>query len=247
MNLKGKLIAFFILTIIILFTWLMIQNKSGKSYIYADFGVNIPEEYQLLGLDVSHYQGDINWPQVDSMKIEGDSLEFVFIKCTEGTSKQDKKCKENVEGAEESDLEFGLYHFFHFDLSATKQAAFFSEEIAGYDFTLKPVIDVELRGNFSKEKLTDSVYVFLNLVEKNTSVRPIIYTNENFYLDYFKDSYLKNELYWIANYNGECESMQNENVIIWQFSESGTVNGISGKVDLNVAKPEFRDLIKTKP
>ncbi|MBI3133071.1 MAG: hypothetical protein HYZ14_00205 [Bacteroidetes bacterium] len=241
MNLKAKLTALVILGIIVLFTWLMIQNKSGKSYLYADFGTDLPENYQALGIDVSHYQGEINWQQVSDMKINADSLHFVYIKCTEGTALEDDQCVMNAEGAAAADLVFGLYHFFRAELSAREQAVFFAARCLDLPDSLRPVLDVEVRGGFGKNHLVDSVDAFLQAFESLTGVRPMIYTNESFYKDYFVASYLKNERFWIANYNGECESMDHKNVLVWQFSESGTVNGIGEKVDLNVAKPEFWD------
>jgi lysozyme len=241
MNLKGKLIALAILSIIVLFGWLMMQDKSGKSYLYADFGADLPEDYQALGIDVSHYQGDISWKEVSAMKIHEDSIHFVYLKCTEGTALEDDRCTENAEGASAENLVFGLYHFFRAELSAYDQAVFFAEKCLALNDSLRPALDVEIRNNFSKDRLVDSAYVFLQTVEKLVGVRPMIYTNESFYEDYFVNSYLKNERYWIANYNRECESMDHKNVLIWQFSETGTVNGIKDKVDLNVAKPEFWD------
>lgn len=240
MNLKGKLIALLIMTIILLFVWLVVQDKSRKSYLYPDFGVDLPEGYQALGIDVSHYQGEIDWPEVSAMHVLDDSLHFVYLKCTEGTALEDDRCAENAVGASAANLPFGLYHFFRVELNATDQAVFFAEKCLALSDSLRPVLDVEVRTNWKKDRYVDSVYTFLVTFEKLTTIRPMIYTNESFYEDFFQNSYLRNERYWIANYNGKSKAMnEKENVLIWQFSESGTVNGISGKVDLNVAKPAF--------
>lgn len=239
MNLKSKLLSLFILCIIVLFVWLMIQNKSKKSYLYPDFGTDIPENYQSLGIDVSHYQGDINWAEVSAMNILEDSIEFAFIKLTEGTSLIDDKAIENAEGAASENILFGFYHFFRPSLEARSQANFFVEQAQEFDYGLRPIIDVELTENYSAARIVDSVFVFLKIVEAETGNRPAIYTNESFFKDVFQNSYLKNENYWIANYNGECDAMELSNVFIWQFSDKGTVDGISSKVDLNVAKPDF--------
>lgn len=240
MNIKGKLIAFLILLVVLLFTWLMLHDRNKKTYIYADFGVDVPENYQVLGIDISHYQGEINWSQLTDVRWNDDSIGFVFIKCTEATSFIDDKCADNCEQAAKYDMPFGLYHFFRPDFSASEQAIFFAEQRKGSGDNLRPVIDVETHPNYSKQRLVDSVAVFLDVFEKRAGVRPIIYTGESYFNDYFSSSYLKYELFWIANYNGKSEVMEsNDQVLIWQFSESATVNGISGKVDMNVAKPEF--------
>jgi len=243
MNLKAKLYVLLVIGVVILFTWLVIRDTKSKSYIYSDFGVDLPDGDRSLGIDVSHYQGDINWPEVTAMNIDGDSLDFVFIKCTEGTTLKDDRCAENAEGACDAGLLFGFYHFFIPEVSAVDQARIFAEQCDQYADSLRPVLDIEVRNKYSHERIVDSVFSFLEAFEKITSVRPMIYTNESFFEDYFSQSYLKNEKFWIANYNGECKAWSLENVYIWQFSETATVNGIGEKVDLNVAKPEFRQQI----
>ncbi len=241
MNLRSKLISLFILAVIVLFVWLMIQNKSKKSYLYPDFGVEVPESYQSMGIDVSHYQGEINWEELSAMTILDDSISFAFIKLTEGTSLVDDQATRNADGAAEEEIRFGFYHFFRPSLDATSQAHFFVEQAKEFKYNLRPVIDVELTDNYTSTRIVDSVFQFLKIVETETGNRPAIYTNESFFNDVFQNSYLKNEVYWIANYNGECDAMGLNNVFIWQFSDKGTVDGISAKVDLNVAKPEFWD------
>lgn len=181
MNLKGKLISLFILAVIILFVWLMIDNKTKKSYLYPDFGIDVPENYQSLGIDVSHYQGEINWTEVSAMSILNDSIGFAFIKLTEGTSLLDDQAIRNAEGASEEKILFGLYHFFRPSLDARSQALFFSEQAKEFDYTLRPVVDVELTENYSAARIVDSVYQFLKIVETETGNRPAIYTNEYFF------------------------------------------------------------------
>lgn len=243
MNFKGKLMALVILTIICLFIWLIFQDREKKSYLYLDFGEVIPENYQILGIDVSHHQGEINWEEVDEMSSNGDSIHFVYLKATEGTSFVDDQCYNNAVGSREVGLPYGLYHFFRPDFSARKQAIFFADKCASLNDTLRPMLDVESTAKFSQSRLIDSVFVFMTIFEKRMHMRPIIYTFESFYEDFFENSYLKNDYFWIANYNGESDAIEKENVILWQFSETGTVDGISTKVDLNVAKSSFNDVM----
>jgi lysozyme len=221
----------------------MIQNKSKKSYLYPDFGIDVPESYQSLGIDVSHYQGEINWTEVSAMTILDDSIGFAFIKLTEGTSLIDDQASTNAEGALKEEILFGFYHFFRPSLDVESQALFFCEQAMEFDYTLRPVIDVEVTENYGAARIVDSVFQFLKIVEEKTGYRPAIYTNESFFTDVFQNSYLKNEVYWIANYNGACEAMDLDNVFVWQFSDKGTVDGISSKVDLNVAKPAFKEVM----
>ena len=226
----------------LLFTWLILQNRSSKS-TYLDFGAAIPGDYQLLGIDVSHHQGKINWKNVGAMHVGNDSVGFVYIKSTEGITYVDDRWKENAKGALEENIPFGLYHFMRLDVSAKRQAEIFALKCLEAKDTLRPMLDVERSCGFGAKRIADSVETFIAVFEKKMKMKPIIYTYESFFNDYFKNSRLKNEYFWIANYNGHSDAIQRENVVIWQFSESGTVNGIETKVDLNVAGENFGEVM----
>lgn len=247
MKIKRWAFTTLVLFVILTFAWLVLKDKSTKSYIYSNYGVDLPMPDQLLGIDVSHYQHTINWVDVNNMNIGSDSISFTYLKLSEGKTLVDDYAEKNTNNLLESDLYFGYYHFFRPSISAKKQADFFTAQPIFSKANLIPVIDVEISEGMSNKKLNDSVLVFLNLVEKKTKVRPMIYTNESMFNDNFCKSFLKNEKYWIANYNGNSEAYKkNNNVIIWQFSDEGTVNGISSKVDMNICKPELFESIKTK-
>src|SRR5690606_20266876 len=162
------------------------------------FGDNIPDEYPVMGMDISHYQGEINWDQVNQMRIEDDSIQFVFIKATEGLNLEDDRKRSNAYGARGADIDYGFYHFFIPSQSSRKQAEFFCEEIGGYNFDLRPVVDVEPNGQISGKGLRDSVKVFLDFVESRLQVRPVIYTYHRLYEDHFSDM---DELFWVAKYS----------------------------------------------
>ena len=244
MNLRSRFTLVLSLFLITFFVYILIENPSKKSS-YGDFGVPIPTAYPILGIDISHYQGNVNWEQLKQSKHGQDSIQFVFIKATEGLTLLDDQLLNNAEGATSQKLDFGCYHFFIPDISAKLQAKFFAKQLIQTEFTLKPVLDIEFDGDFSNERLIDSINVFLDEVEKKVKSRPIIYTYSNFYKEHFKDQ-LVDELIWIAKYGHSCELMNRENVIAWQFSEEGTVNGIEGFVDLNLAKNSFFEKMKKK-
>lgn len=246
MNLKAKLISVFVLGILVLFIWLVMKDKSDKSYIYPDFGIPLPEEFGAIGIDVSHYQQKINWQQVSEMNIQGDSISFAYIKLTEGVSLVDKRANDNAAGAADANIDFGFYHFFHPDISAKSQAVFFCQNKKEFSDSLRPVVDIEMDAGYKPSRIVDSVNVFMKEVEKITGIRPLIYTYESFFKDVFQNSYLKYEDFWIANYNKESEVMNRDNIHIWQFSDKGTVNGIEGYVDLNISKDSFNSKIKIR-
>ncbi|MBK7128476.1 MAG: glycoside hydrolase family 25 protein [Crocinitomicaceae bacterium] len=235
----GKLVyGIVILSILSLFAWLMLQQRAEKSFIYPDFGVPVPENFTLLGIDVSHYQGEINWTQVSQMSYAQDSISFAYIKVSEGLTVTDDLYEKNCDGAEANQIKFGLYHFFRFENSAREQALRFASYCLEVNDSLLPVVDVEIHQK-KKSALVDSVRLFLDVVEQKTKRRPMIYTSEKFFQDYFEKSLLMHEKFWIANFNRECNVLELPNVLVWQFSESATVNGIGHPVDMNVAKPEF--------
>lgn len=246
MDVRKRLVSIVILFIILVFSWLVFNTTNRKPIIFSDFGTNIPASYPVLGIDVSHHQGDIHWPELSAMNIDGDSVRFVYIKATEGLDFIDPNVEQNSNGARQENLLFGYYHFFLPGVSAKQQAEYFVAQTSFADFNLNPVLDIEVTGKLSQDALTDSILVFLDQVEEKIGRRPLIYTYENFYLGSLKGTRTENEMFWIASYNNDCSLMNNENFLLWQFSETGTVNGIKEKVDLNIAKKSFLDLCVKK-
>ena len=212
------------------------QGRSSNA-LFSDFGVSLPHQNKILGIDVSHHQGKINWDKALDMKINADSIQFVYLKVTEGISFLDPQYKRNRKALDQKKVKVGVYHFFSPNISARKQANYFIQNFK--KTSLLPVIDVEVTGKLNRKQLVDSVNVFMNSVEQILGVKPIVYTYESFYNDYFKGSHLEPSIFWIAAYTRTCKICDQENVISWQFSDKGTINGISEKVDLNSAKDLF--------
>lgn len=248
MNWKGQLFSLVAIFLIGYLGYLLVKSEGlPDNKIYFEFGAELPAAYDLLGIDVSHYQDQINWKQLSDMNVQNDSVEFVYIKATEGTSLVDEQMKSNIQGANKFGVMAGFYHFFRPGISAEKQADYFVDNAYQYNYQLLPVLDVEINTELSKTALNDSVQVFLNHIEKRIDERPLIYTNANFYNDYFEaEEWCKNEYFWIAQYAADCELMQLENVLLWQFSDKGTVSGINERVDLNKAKASFFEIARIK-
>jgi lysozyme len=238
MKIKQILVFFAVIFGVAAIGYIVLQTKRN-SFVYPDFGVEVPPNYPLLGIDISHHQGDINFEETAKLNSGRDSIQFVYIKASEGRNFADDKSEQNALGCAENNLKYGFYHFFHGSLSAQQQALFFCEQIKSHSFDLIPVIDVEISGGLQPLVLVDSVLVFMDKVEEILEVRPMIYTYISFYADYFEQSKASNELFWLAAYNQKNPYMQKENVLIWQFTEKATVDGIASKVDLNVAKRTF--------
>ncbi len=245
MKIKRRLISLVVLFFILVFAWIVFNTSNREPVIFSNFGTNIPQDFPILGIDVSHHQGAVNWPLAGDMAVDGDSLQFVYIKATEGTDWVDDQADENAKGAGQEGLKYGFYHFFLPTISATAQALHFCQEMPE-GAELPPVIDIETDGKYTKARLVDSVLVFMALVEKKTGKRPIVYTYVDLYKTKFTGTALEHEYFWIASYADHCTLMARENFLIWQFSQSGTVSGIREPVDLNIAKDDFFSLLSVQ-
>ena len=218
--------------------YILLQTKN-VSFTYTGFGVKIPVNYPIIGIDISHHQGDINFDEVVNMRETKDSVQFVYIKSTEGSTHKDRHFDKNAEGFAAYKMKYGFYHYYQPNTSAILQADFFCETIKGYNFKLIPVIDIEVKGALKATALVDSIEQFMNRVEEQLQVRPMIYTFISFYNDYLIKSKLQNELFWLASYSRKNEFMNKENILIWQFTEKSNVDGIGTNVDMNAAKQSF--------
>ncbi len=183
------------------------------------------------GIDVSHYQGNINWRNVafDS------HASYVYIKATESASLVDNMYHQNLRGAREAGIPVGTYHFFSPSTSATTQLLNLTRtmpDLRGQD--LVPMVDVETRGKCSIGEFRERLRQFLVGVERKYGVRPIIYTGTNFYNKYLC-GYFDDYLYMIAKYADEVPDLNGSpRIALWQYSSKGQVAGIRGYVDLSV-------------
>lgn len=212
---------------------------------YPGFEINIPTGYEIHGIDVSWYQQTINWDQVSAMESGGIKIGFTFIKATEGISRVDKQFKRNWSEAGKQNIVRGAYHFYVPGRDPQKQAQNFMNvvRLAGGD--LPPVLDIEKSGRLRSDRLKSDVKLWLETVDKNYGVPPIIYTNISFYEKYFSTGFDKYPI-WIAHYLQPDKPRTNRKWSFWQHSETGQVSGINGKVDFNVFygdSTDFRELL----
>ncbi|MEN8928018.1 MAG: glycoside hydrolase family 25 protein [Flavobacteriales bacterium] len=198
---------------------------------YAEFGIRIPTQYKVHGIDVSHHQGRINWKMVKQMKDRDLSLDFVFMKATEGGSHKDRRFKYNWRNAKSNGLIRGAYHYFKPNVKAAQQAKHFIRTVKLLKGDFPPVIDIEERGSVSTAKLMKGLKIFADELEKHYGVKPIIYTYHDFYKQNF-DYTFKDYTLWIAHYH--VRSPDNKTWNFWQHSDRGTVSGINYPVDFNV-------------
>lgn len=201
--------------------------------LYKEFGIYMPVNYSIHGIDVSHYQHDISWKDVKQMKVNDVAIGFAFIKATEGIDNVDAQFRNNMANAKEAGMARGAYHFFIGSKSGKLQAAHFVETVYLKKGDLPPVLDVEQANGASVFDIQQRVGDWLKLVEKRYKVKPIIYSNIDFYNTFLAGRFDDYPL-WIAHYLEKNKPRIQRNWIFWQHNESGHVNGIRSNVDFNV-------------
>ena len=111
--------------------------------LYKEFGIYMPVNYSIHGIDVSRYQQTISWKDVKQMKVNDVAIGFAFIKATEGIDNVDPQYRNNMANAKEAGMPRGAYHFFIGSKSGKLQAAHFVETVYLKKGDLPPVLDVE--------------------------------------------------------------------------------------------------------
>jgi GH25 family lysozyme M1 (1,4-beta-N-acetylmuramidase) len=197
---------------------------------------------RTAGIDVSHWQGTINWSSVAAA-----GKQFAFQKATEGTTYVDPTVGTNTSGAKNAGLLVGVYHFAHPDTNtAAAEAQHFLGAAASYitNGFLHPVLDLEDGSTIGKTALSQWVNDWCATVKGAIGVDPIIYCNTNYATNYLDSTVISHPL-WIANWStsyGDPSTTGSPPAGVWgtggwdfwQYSSTGSVSGISGNVDLDV-------------
>lgn len=200
--------------------------------------------YRVVGIDISHYQGMINWDQVK--KIDDKPISFVFIRATQGDDGKDKYFKYNWKKAKEKGFLRGAYHYYRPNENSSKQADRFIKRVKLEKGDLPPVLDIEKFSRIqSNQSLRNGLKNWLDKVEAHYGIKPIIYSGASHYKDLLSHEMFKDYVFWIANYNRVERPLKTDKVWdFWQFSDKGKVNGIEGNTDLNVFKGDKNALIE---
>lgn len=209
--------------------------------LYGD--VSYPEGYEIHGIDISHYQGKIDWEKLrNNGMIEKCPVRFVMIKATEGASRLDNCFADNFYQAREYGFIRGAYHFWSTRSTGEAQAEHFIKNVNLEKGDLPPVLDVEHKGKEqSTEDFKKSVKKWLDIVEEHYNVKPIIYTYYKFKMAYLSDSIFDEYPYWIAHYYVDKVEYKGK-WKFWQHTDCGRLPGIKGYVDFNIYNGSFYDL-----
>lgn len=201
----------------------------------------------LKGIDVSYYQKTIDWT-----KVKAAGMEFAFIKATEGTTLTDLKFQQNWANAKKAGITRGAYHFFRAKSSLQGQIDNFLKALPKLETgDLPPVLDVEIPEQWSHltvEKRMELILGWTSAVEQALGLAPILYLSASFAGDVLKsDSRLAQFPLWVAHYsNGTRPRVPKPwtRYTFWQYTDKGSVAGISGNVDLNRFNGSIEDLKK---
>ena len=201
-------------------------------YGLKGYGICMPAGYRVHGIDVSHYQGDIDWKMLEQTRQGQFPIQFIFMKATEGGDYTDDRFAANFDSARVHGFVRGAYHFYNPKTDANKQADFFIQSVKLEPGDLPPVLDIEKKGKDMK-KLQADLKVWLRKVENHYGVKPIIYASYKFKTRYLNDSVFNTYPYWIAHYYVDSVRYEGD-WRFWQHTDVGTLPGIDEKVDLNV-------------
>lgn len=182
------------------------------------------------GIDVSHYQGRVNWNEVAQDR----KVTFVILKATEGNSFVDDTYHYNISECKRLGIPVGSYHFYRANVDAEAQFQNIMRIINPQQQDILPVIDVELTNGVSAPLFMSRLEALCDKVTAAYGARPIIYTGRNFYAKYFNNAKWKNYKFWIAAYTSiQPVLVEDRDYMMWQYSDKGRVRGIRGDVDMN--------------
>ncbi|HYH47785.1 MAG TPA: GH25 family lysozyme [Thermoanaerobaculia bacterium] len=193
---------------------------------------------QLHGIDVSHYQGAVDWPAVAA-----GGMAFAFVKATQGTSSVDPLFSQNWNGVQAAGLLRGAYHFFQPGEDPAAQAAHFLSVVPCTAGDLPPVLDVETAGSLTPAEIVQGIETWLAAVEAAAGCAPIVYTAPRFWDSLGTAAFGRFPL-WVAEYGVSTPKLPAgwTSWSFWQSSESGQAAGVHGNVDLDVFQGSLEDL-----
>lgn len=234
---KGLLVAALLVAVAVTYYYVYTLRKYANARFveYPAFGISMPVNYQIHGIDVSRYQQYIHWQGVKKMKVNNVQIGFAFIKATQGSDRTDNFFSYNWKQARKDSVVRGAYHFFIAAQDGKQQARHFIQQVALLPGDMPPVVDVEDLYNTKPKLMRQRLKDCLNELQKHYGVTPILYTYVSFYDSYLGPEFDKYPL-WVAHYLEKEKPRIERDWLFWQHNEAGHVNGIDAFVDFNVFK-----------
>jgi lysozyme len=209
----------------------------GPAMLGYDDGYPKPTDYPIQGIDVSKYQGTIDWNAVASSGVK-----FAWIKATEGGDHIDERFQANWQGAKLAGIPHGAYHFMYWCRRPIEEATWFEENVPVEDDALPPVLDVEptpdsktCRRHLERDQTIADMKVVLDEMERHFGKRPIIYTSVEFYRAILSGGAFADYPIWVrSTKHNPALPYGDRDWKFWQYQADGIVPGIDGDVDRNV-------------
>ncbi|HKN27472.1 MAG TPA: GH25 family lysozyme [Roseiarcus sp.] len=193
-----------------------------------------PRDYPVHGIDVSKFQGDIDWS-----KVADSGVKFAWIKASEGGDNADARFQANWTGAKEAGIPHGAYHFVYWCRPPMEEMANFEQNAPVEDDALPPVLDVEAtptsktcHRHLTQDGAIADMQVMLNEMERHYGKRPIIYTTVDFYEAILSDGGFMDYPIWVRSTKYHPAVRYGSRAWrLWQYQSDAWVPGIGAKVD----------------
>ena len=233
------------------------QNIDGKSYYFDKNGNKVTGQQVIqgakynfnsdgtlntgsgvLGIDVSTWNGNIDWNKVKNSGVSYVIIRTGYRGSTQGALVEDNKFRQNIKGATNAGLKVGVYFFTQAinEVEAVEEASMVLSQIKGYKLAYPVFIDVESSGGradgLSTSDRTKIVNAFCQTIQNN-GYRAGIYANKTWFTNKLNTSALSGYKIWLAQYNSSVTYKGRYDM--WQYSDKGKINGISGNVDMNLS------------
>ena len=214
-EIKKRTITLVVITLLGLIPVMLFSTQKISTFIGT--------KYTIQGVDVSHFQGDIDWSV-----LERQGISFAYIKATEGSSYVDPYLDKNYQGIQTTGLDYGFYHFLSLDSSPETQFENFKSAVGDYHMDIIPAIDIEWYGDKrqnppEKEAVLSTLSQMISLFEQEYGQKPVVYTTHSFYNKYFRGETPDYPI-WIRNVYF-CPS---EEWTIWQYTDRSVMDGYYG-------------------
>ena len=202
----------------------------------ANYSAARHREHPIQGIDVSKYQGNIDWQAVHDSGVR-----FAWIKATEGGDVVDSKFQANWEGARAAGIPRGAYHFMFWCRPWQEEVNWFIKNVPAEPDALPPVLDVEAtpqskmcKRTLERDKTIADMRQILQELERHYGKRPVIYSSVDFYQSILYDGALSEYPIWVRSTKYHpAVRYGNRHWHIWQYASDGSVPGIRGAVDRN--------------
>ena len=220
-------IIFLLICALLIFAGWMVMRVYRTLPARVDF-----EKYPVKGIDISAHNGEIDFDRVREA-----GYSFVWVKASEGETFRDSRFAANIEAADSAGLRTGAYHYFRFDCDGLLQAMNLTQALDGRMPPMGIAIDVEEEGNATGIP-TDVIVARLGVMLDYLNLRgyPVtLYSNKDGYYEYLAEEFSDYPL-WICSFTNDNPIEDAPQWTFWQYSHSGRVPGIEGKVDENILR-----------